>query len=115
MDLNIEFNFCCAHRLPHYDGACARVHGHHYRLLITITGPVDPRSGMILDFEVIKRIVDERAMSLVDHRDLNELLENPTAESLVVFLWDKLKVELPGLARLTLWETPEYSVVYRGQ
>ena len=50
MDLNVEFKFCAAHRLPNYDGPCNRVHGHNYRFEVEIRGEPDPHSGMILDF-----------------------------------------------------------------
>ncbi|MGI5861243.1 MAG: 6-pyruvoyl trahydropterin synthase family protein [Myxococcales bacterium] len=115
MDLDVEFNFCCAHTLPYYDGPCNRLHGHHYRLLVTISGKPDPKSGMIIDFEELKQIVTEHAVGLVDHRDLNDFMPNPTAENLIVFFWEKLKPVLPGLRQLRLYETPEYSVAYRGE
>jgi 6-pyruvoyltetrahydropterin/6-carboxytetrahydropterin synthase len=114
MELDVEFNFCCAHALPFYDGPCRRMHGHHYRLLVSIQGKPDPKSGMIIDFEELRRIVLTHAVGVVDHRNLNDLMENPTAENLIVFLWSRLKENLPGLRELRLWETPEYSVAYRG-
>jgi 6-pyruvoyl-tetrahydropterin synthase len=68
---------------------------------------------MVMDFGVLKRIVEERVLSVVDLRDLNGLLENPTAENMVVLFYEKLEGALPGLKELKLWETPEYSVIYR--
>jgi 6-pyruvoyltetrahydropterin/6-carboxytetrahydropterin synthase len=113
LDLTLDVDFDSAHRLPRYDGPCVRLHGHRYRLRVTITGPVDPKTGMVMDFGALKRIVEERVLSVVDHRDLNGLLENPTAENMVVLFYEKLEGALPGLKELKLWETPEYSVVYR--
>ena len=114
MDLDVEFNFSCAHTLPFYNGPCCRLHGHNYRLLVSVTGKPNPKDGMIMDFEELRRVVLEHAVGVVDHRNLNDFMENPTAEHLVLFFWERLKPRLPGLRELRLWETPEYSVAYRG-
>lgn len=114
MDLEVEFSFSAAHRLPYYDGPCFRMHGHNYKLQVVITGKPDPRTGMILDFEDIRRIVEKELLAKVDHQTLNDVLENPTAENLVVWAWQRLKSELPGLRELRLWENAVSSVVYRG-
>jgi len=115
MDLSVEFNFSAGHHLPEYNGACCRFHGHNYKLVVTVGGKVDPKSGMIIDFEELRRIVSEDALKLVDHVNLNDFLPNPTAENIITFLWAKLKQALPGLRELRLYETPEYWVTYRGE
>ena len=56
-----------------------------------------------------------KALERCDHHNLNDFLENPTAENIVVWIWDQLKPSLPGLRQLDLFETPEYSVTYRGE
>jgi len=115
MDLDVEFNFCCSYHLPFYDGVCKPLHGHHYRMLVSITGKPDPKSGMIVDFEELRQLVLDNAVNVVDHRNLNDFMENPTVENLIVYFWDRLKPLLPGLRELRIWETPEYSVAYRGE
>jgi 6-pyruvoyltetrahydropterin/6-carboxytetrahydropterin synthase len=70
---------------------------------------------MIMDFEELRRCVLENAVGVVDHRHLNDFMENPTAENMMVFFWERLQGKLPGLYELRLWETPEYSVAYRGE
>lgn len=116
MDLDVEFNFCCAHHLPRYEGVCQRLHGHHYRMMVSLSGHPDPYTGMIMDFEEIRRIVTQQVLDLVDHRNLNDIpgLENPTVENMSILFWNRLKASLPGLREIRLWETPEYSVAYRG-
>ena len=114
MQLSVEFGFSAGHHLPDYNGACRRFHGHNYKLVVTVGGKVDPKSGMVVDFEELRRVVTEDALQVVDHQNLNDFLPNPTAESIVVFLWDRLKRSLPGLVKLKLYETPEYWVTYRG-
>ncbi|HWV37820.1 MAG TPA: 6-carboxytetrahydropterin synthase QueD [Vulgatibacter sp.] len=114
VELRVEFLFSAAHRLPFYDGPCFRMHGHNYKLLVSVEREVDARTGMVMDFEELRRQVWEYALDRCDHHTLNDFLENPTAENIVVWIWDELAPEIPGLKELVLYETPEYSVVYRG-
>src|SRR3954451_588686 len=80
-----EFTFEAAHRLPFVpDGhKCARLHGHSYRVEIHVGGPVDPRTGWIMDFGDIKAAF-KPLLERLDHYYLNEIdgLENPTSENL---------------------------------
>ncbi len=115
MELEVEFEFCAAHRLPYYDGPCFRMHGHNYKLRVTIEGKVDPKNGMIIDFEDLKKVVNEHVLNVVDHQVLNDFMDNPTAENIIVWFWEKLDGKLAGLKELRLWETQQYSVAYRGQ
>ncbi len=100
--------------LPNHPGKCARLHGHSYRLDVALEGPLQaagPAAGMVEDFEVISRVVKAAVIGELDHRSLNELLDNPTAENIVVWIWKRLAGELPLLAELTLWETRKACVV----
>ena len=70
--LTKEFSFEAAHALEGYDGPCREIHGHSYRLYVTVKGvPADdaanPKCGMVLDFGVLKRIVNEEIVSRFDH------------------------------------------------
>lgn len=114
MLLNVEFKFCAAHRLPFYDGPCQRDHGHNYRFEVVLEGEPDAHSGMVMDFVDIERVVNERIIDKVDHRHLNDFLENPTAELIVKWFWELLKEPLPALAEIRLWEIDNCSVIYRG-
>lgn len=113
MELSVDFHFSAAHRLPYYDGPCKRMHGHNYQLRVVIEGKPNPKDGMIRDFDEIKRHVWESVLVSCDHHNLNDLMDNPTAEHLIVWMWERLKPQLEGLKELRLWETPEYSVAYR--
>lgn len=67
-----EFTFEMAHALWNYDGPCKNVHGHSYRLFVTLSGsPVDdasdPKNGMVIDFSDLKRIVSEEIVRIFDH------------------------------------------------
>ena len=70
--LTKEFSFEAAHALDGYDGPCREIHGHSYRLFVTVKGrPMagegDPKCGMVMDFGVLKRIVNEEIVSHFDH------------------------------------------------
>jgi 6-pyruvoyltetrahydropterin/6-carboxytetrahydropterin synthase len=114
MRLDVEFYFAAAHRLPRYDGPCNRVHGHNYRFFVALEGEVDARSGMIADFGDVKRVVQEHVLARVDHRNLNDVLENPTAENIARWIWETLEPHLPGLAEVRLFEIQDSCVTYRG-
>ena len=70
--LTKEFSFEAAHALGGYDGPCREIHGHSYRLFVTIKGepstdPMNPKQGMLMDFGVLKKIVNEEIISRFDH------------------------------------------------
>lgn len=70
--LTKEFSFEAAHALVGYDGPCREIHGHSYRLFVTIKGepstdPMNPKQGMVMDFGVLKKIVNEEIISRFDH------------------------------------------------
>ena len=109
-----RFDFEAAHRLPEHPGKCRDLHGHSYRLVVTVERPVDPHSGMAIDFSDLKRVVRREVVDKLDHKDLNEIIENPTAEETVRWIWERLTEPLPGLTELELHETTSCSVVYRG-
>jgi 6-pyruvoyltetrahydropterin/6-carboxytetrahydropterin synthase len=114
MRLDVEFTFAAAHRLPRYEGPCFRTHGHNYRFFVAVEGEVDPKTGMIADFGVIKDLVREHVLARVDHRNLNDLLENPTAENIARWIWEVLAPHVAGLAEVRLYEIPDSCVTYRG-
>lgn len=107
------FSFEAAHRLPWHPGKCRELHGHHYRFEVTVEGPVGPE-GVVVDFDDLASLVGERIVARYDHRYLNELLDNPTAELLAAEIWKALEAEGLQLARLRLWETPDSSVELLG-
>jgi 6-pyruvoyltetrahydropterin/6-carboxytetrahydropterin synthase len=114
MRLDVEFYFAAAHRLPRYEGPCFRLHGHNYKFFVTVEGDVDPATGMIADFGVIKAVVGEEVLARVDHRNLNDILENPTAENIARWIWESLVPRLPALVEVRLYEIPDSCVTYRG-
>lgn len=111
-----QFRFEAAHVLPHHDGKCARLHGHSYRLNVTLEGPLQdagPGRGMVVDFEVLSRVVKAGIIAELDHRSLNELIANPTSENVVAWIWRRLAPEFPQLTELVLWETATACAILR--
>jgi 6-pyruvoyltetrahydropterin/6-carboxytetrahydropterin synthase len=128
-----EFPFEMAHVLWNYDGPCRNVHGHSYRLFVTISGipaedPDNPKNGMVIDFSDLKSIVKKRIVDVFDHsvvisqqmdKDTKELLKKmlgntvvvpyqPTCENLVADFAYLIAPHLPSgvkLYSLKLYET----------
>ncbi|MDA0357069.1 MAG: 6-carboxytetrahydropterin synthase [Bacteroidetes bacterium] len=126
-------HFNAAHRLFRPDwseeknnqvfGKCnnPNFHGHNYELIASVTGPIDPDTGFVMDVKILKDLIKSEIENALDHKNLNldvpefELL-NPTAENIAVVIYNRLK---PHLAqelslKITLYETPRNFVTYEG-
>ena len=116
MQVRKSFRFEAAHVLPHHPGKCSRLHGHSYVLEVAIDGPLQddgPAEGMVVDFDEIDKIVKTAIIDNLDHRSLNEFMENPTSENILVWIWDQLVSSFDGLSELVLWETATAAAVLR--
>ncbi len=113
MELSCVFHFAASHFLTKYHGKCENLHGHNYKIIVTIEGEVQ-EDGMVMDFKIIKGVVNEKVIDKLDHTHLNDLLENPSAEILSVWIWDQLKNDLP-LKKIAVFETEDYQCVYEGK
>ncbi len=113
-----EFGFEMAHRLDGYDGLCRNIHGHSYKLAVTVKGrastdEASPKLGMVIDFSVLKKIVGEEIVGKMDHalmvrrgssleaqaRDITERIEvvdyQPTCENMVADFAGRIASRLP--------------------
>lgn len=102
--------------LPYHPGKCSRLHGHSYRLDVTLEGPLEsdgPAAGMIVDFDRVSAIVRDGVIGELDHRSLNDVVPNPTSENVIVWIWRRLAPEFPQLAELVLWETATACAILR--
>ena len=106
------FEFEAAHNLKDYDGMCANLHGHSYKLQVSVEGEVDSK-GFVLDFKVLKGLVKEKVISKLDHKYLNDIFDQSTAENIIIWIWNQLKDKL-NLYEIKLWETSTSFVTYRG-
>lgn len=116
-ELERSYRFEAAHHLPHVaeSHACRRLHGHSYRIDVTVTGRAGKRSGWVVDFADIDAVV-EPVCAQLDHQLLNDIagLDNPTSEVLASWLWERLAPDLPGLSAVRVAETPDSACTYRG-
>ena len=117
--LKILADFASAHTLRNYPGACARMHGHNWKVEVEVVAEQLDDVGMGLDFKVIKQATRGIAARL-DHRYLNDLEPfsriNPTAENIAAYFHTELSAQLnsPGIRvhAVTLWETERACVRY---
>lgn len=104
------FEFEAAHRLPGYEGKCRNLHGHSYKLEVSVkTYPKTLAKGIGIDTSMIKLIVEERIVNKLDHSLLNDTIKDPTMENICLWIHGQLKDVLP-ISKLRLWETSKNSV-----
>lgn len=133
MTVNRHAHFNAAHRLHHPDwsdekneqvfGKCSNphYHGHNYELIVSVTGPIDPETGFVVDLKWLADLIKEKVEDRLDHKNLNEQVEefqnlNPTAENIAVVIWNMLRKEIDPMykVKVTLYETPRNFVEYSG-
>ena len=97
-------------------------HGHNYTLEVTVRGPVDQRSGFVVDLKDLKDVLSREVLDAFDHRFLNkevpEFLHTiPTTENLAIAIWNRLKAKLnvAELHRVRVYETADLFVDYYGE
>ncbi len=118
MKITQAFSFEAAHRLPKVlpSHRCHRMHGHSYRVELQLEGAVDRETGFVVDFFDIEAAFGP-VLDQMDHHCLNEVggLENPTAENIAIWIWEKIKTELPLLSAVTVYETGDCWAEYDGR
>ncbi len=126
-------HFNAAHRLYRPDwedaknntvfGKCnnPNFHGHNYELVVSVFGEIDPETGFVIDMKVLKDLIKDEVEDAFDHKNLNlevpEFKElNPTAENIVVVIWNKLRPHIneDNDLEVVLYETPRNFVTYSG-
>jgi 6-pyruvoyltetrahydropterin/6-carboxytetrahydropterin synthase len=113
-----DFHFEAAHFLPTAPAGHpnSRVHGHSFRVRVTVAGEPDPTTGLVVHFEELEAALTD-AREALDHRMLNEIegLELPTLERISLWLWDRLHNRVPGLAEVEIVrDSCHEGCVYRG-
>jgi len=124
-EVSVEHTFSAAHALRDYRGKCERVHGHNYRVRVTVEGAELARNGLLIDFVDLRRLLHE-VVEPFDHRVLIEIPPfdsvNPTAEEMARYFYEVLRERLGALCdsrvrlkEVQVWETDTAVAVYRGQ
>ncbi len=125
-----RFAFSAAHRYwvdewprgenERFFGRLTVPHGHNYTLDVTVRGPIDSRTGMVIDLGELKEIVNATVVERFDHADLNAdpLFRDriPTTENIAIAVWELLAPKLgpDRLSRVRVWEDPTLFVDYDG-
>lgn len=127
-------HFNAAHRLYRADwsmekndsvfGKCnnPNFHGHNYDMTVSVTGEIDPETGYVMDVKILSDLIKAEIEDAFDHKNLNldvpEFKElNPTAENIVVVIWNKLrsKIKSENDLEVVLYETPRNFVTFKGE
>lgn len=120
-EITVEAGFSSGHYLRNYHGKCENVHGHNYRVQITVQGEQLDANGLLVDFLELKRLTDE-VIEYLDHRFINDLVPfdilNPSAENIAKYFYDRVSTglaqEIPTrISAVKIWETDTSSAVYR--
>lgn len=114
-ELKSHFQIESARFLPHLPSGhpCARMHGHSFKIILTLRGSLQPEIGWVQDYHEINQVM-KPLLTELDHRVLNEVkgLENPTSELLAVWIYNHAKTKLPLLKSVTIMETPTTECTY---
>lgn len=104
-EITKRFTFEACHYLPYHDGKCKYLHGHSYVLEVSVKNIVLQETGMVMDFGKLKQIVQEKIIDVLDHSFFNDLIEFPSCEYMIMWIWRQLSTDVKGLNRLKLYET----------
>jgi 6-pyruvoyltetrahydropterin/6-carboxytetrahydropterin synthase len=123
-EVSVEQTFAAGHSLRHYRGKCENVHGHNYRIRVTVAGEELNSIGLLVDFVELKKHLRAIVESL-DHQYINDLEPfrqlNPSAENIAKFFYDELNSHLKGdnaqspirISEVKIWETDTSAATYR--
>jgi 6-pyruvoyltetrahydropterin/6-carboxytetrahydropterin synthase len=116
-----EKTFAAGHALRNYHGKCENVHGHNYRVQVTVQGERLDDAGLLVDFVELKRLMSA-VVERLDHQFINDVppfdILNPSAENLAKYFFDEISRDLSGavpvrLSEVRIWETDTSVAVYR--
>ena len=121
-EVSVEQSFAAGHALRNYKGACENVHGHNFKIRVTIEGHERDGTGMLVDFLDVKHSMGE-VIARLDHRFLNDVppfdVKNPSAENIAEYFYEELTSGLVSnpvpvrVREVRVWETDIQSATYR--
>ena len=113
-EIEVFLNFSAAHRLRGYKGKCENIHGHNWKVGVTVSSDKLDKIGIVADFRDVKKQLKD-VLEKLDHKNLNSLAYfkkiNPTSENLARFIYEKLKKRLP-VSSVSVWETDGSKATY---
>lgn len=105
--VTVESYFSSAHNLRGYKGKCEQLHGHNWKVCLTVSKGALDRTGMVADFKYLKAQLN-KTLEKLDHKYLNAVAYfkkvNPTSENIACYIYNNLKKSLPDLRSVTVWE-----------
>lgn len=118
-ELTVQASFASAHRLIDYDGDCERLHGHNWKVVVTVSATELDDLGIAIDFKKVKAETRE-IIGKLDHRYLNEIEPfdkiNPTAEHIARELYKQISAKVntgtASVSKVTVWETETSAASY---
>lgn len=117
--LTIHTHFAAAHNLMHYQGDCENLHGHNWKVEVTVAARELDKSGLGIDFKVLKRET-KKILELLDHKYINEIPPfdalSPSSENIARFIFDKLAGVLDDgnvkMEKVNIWESDNACASY---
>lgn len=108
-----EVSFSAAHRLPNHDGLCSKWHGHEWKLKLSIMKRINQKTSMVMDFKLLNDVLEKHILQKFDHSVLNDFIEIPTVENLLINIWEILMFEglLKGIQSIELYESSTNSAI----
>ena len=118
-EISIEEEFAGAHFLKNYKGKCEKLHGHNWKVVITISGETLGKDGLLIDFKIIRDKL-KKILEKLDHNYLNNIpffkKINPSSENIAFYIFQKLKVSIKDfpvkIKKVTVWENNKQSASY---
>ena len=114
-EVRIETSFSSAHHLLYYKGKCENMHGHNWKVEVTLKGDKLDQSNILVDFKVLKKCVNE-IIDYLDHKDINELEEfrgvSPSSEIIAKYIFEQVEKKFPIVSRVNVYETPTSCASY---
>ena len=118
-EITVESTFSSAHQLREYKGSCENLHGHNWRVMVSIGSEGLDSLGMVVDFRVLKREV-EAVIERLDHKFINEVPPfdsiNPTAENISKYIYEEISESLASegvkVFRVKVWESEKAAATY---
>jgi 6-pyruvoyltetrahydropterin/6-carboxytetrahydropterin synthase len=119
-EISVEYSFAAGHALRNYKGKCEHVHGHNYKVQVTLAGDKLNAAGLLMDFVDLRAEI-KGLVAKLDHRFLNDIPPfdqlNPTAENLAKYICDEIEPQARNqglqVRGVTVWETDTTSATYR--
>jgi 6-pyruvoyltetrahydropterin/6-carboxytetrahydropterin synthase len=119
-EVAITKSFSAAHKLAAIGGKCEELHGHNFRVEVTVAAPDLNSAGILIDFRDVKKWLQE-ILDCLDHKHLNELIffnkTNPSSENIARYIYGEMKLKAASsevnVARVKVWESESAAVTYR--